>query len=69
VIFIEEYEFRCQPQPLTPLPTLKLEGKAIIIDEFQDTRNGYSNQLAREFVEKNVKEILSDLIDLVKSPE
>jgi hypothetical protein len=54
---------------LTPLPTLKLEGKAIIIDEFQDTRNGYSNQLAREFVEKNVKEILSDLIDLVKSPE
>ena len=68
-IFIEEYEFKCQPAPTIPLPTLKLEGKAIIIDEFEAARKDHSTNLTREFLEKSVREILSDLIDSVKSPE
>lgn len=68
-IFIEEYEFKCQPAPTNPLPTLKLEGKAVIVDEFEAARKKHSGELAKEFLEKNVQEILSDLIDSVRSPE
>jgi len=46
-IFIEEYEFKCQPAPTAPLPTLKLEGKAVVEDEFKAARNKHSADLAK----------------------
>lgn len=68
-IFIEEYEFRCQPESLLPVPVLKLEGKAVIVDEFEQQRRKYADELRAAFIEKGIREIISDLIDSVRSPE
>jgi hypothetical protein len=68
-IFIEEYEFRCQPESLIPVPMLKLEGKAVIVDEYEAQRKKYAEELKQAFIEKGIREIISDLIDNVKSPE
>ncbi len=46
-IFIEEYEFKCQPAPTPLLPTLKLEGKAVVEDEFEAARKKHSADLSK----------------------
>ncbi len=44
-IYIEQYDFICRPPLRTPIPSLKLEGKAFIDDEFQSSRQAFLENL------------------------
>lgn len=66
--FSEEYEFRCQPTPQNTIPLIKLEGKAFVVDQFAAARMQLSSDLNTNYIDKCVREIISDIIDAVKSP-
>lgn len=67
-IFNEEWQLKCEPPCLQPLPNLKLTGIANIDDELTNMRKKFEVDIKNRFSLKIATEIVEDVMEEVKTP-
>lgn len=67
-VFNEEWQLKCEPPCMQPLPNLKLTGVACVEDELTDARRDFQAQIKNQFSIKIATEIVEDIMEEVKTP-
>lgn len=68
-MFNEEWELLTEPLLMTSLPMLQLSGMALQEDQYADRRDQFWEQFDTNFVQRDARETVYQLVDRIKTPE